>query len=63
MDTATNESTSASDLIGSKIEQLNKEIDEQVSAQVESSASINEMVASINSVADSASKRQRQWFS
>jgi methyl-accepting chemotaxis protein len=59
MDTATNESTSASDLIGSKIEQLNKEIDEQVSAQVESSASINEMVASINSVADSASKRQK----
>ena len=52
------ESSSAVDLIAQRIGDLNGHIEEESAAQIESSASINEMVASIRSVADSANRRQ-----
>jgi methyl-accepting chemotaxis protein len=58
LERATDESFGAADLIGARIKDLNGNIEEQSAAQIQSSASINEMVASIRSVADSASRRR-----
>ncbi len=44
--------------IGERIQDLNKSIEEESAAQIQSSASINQMVASIRSVADSSSRRR-----
>ncbi|HCM28268.1 MAG: hypothetical protein A2Z99_19135 [Treponema sp. GWB1_62_6] len=51
-------STVAAERIGARIGDLNRNIEEESAAQIESSASINEMVASIRSVADSATRRR-----
>jgi methyl-accepting chemotaxis protein len=48
----------AAGVIASRIGELNRNIEDESAAQIESSASINEMVASIRSVADSATRRR-----
>lgn len=58
MENTSNASISATDRIGDRIGELNQSIEEEFAAQVESAASINEMVASIRSVADSANRRR-----
>ena len=52
------ESTSAVELIALRITDLNQSIENESAAQIESSASINEMVASIQNVAGSAARRR-----
>uniref|UniRef100_A0A7C3E5T9 Methyl-accepting transducer domain-containing protein n=1 Tax=Gracilinema caldarium TaxID=215591 RepID=A0A7C3E5T9_9SPIR len=54
----TNESTMAAELIADRITGLNQSIENESAAQIESSASINEMVASIRNVAESAARRR-----
>lgn len=58
LDGASARSEAAADLIRDRIADLSKSIEEESAAQIESSASINEMVASIGSVADSATRRR-----
>ena len=58
LEKASDESTDAVDLIARRIQGLNGNIEEQSAAQIQSSASINEMVASVRSVADSANRRK-----
>lgn len=52
------ESNSAAELIALRITDLNQSIENESAAQIESSASINEMVASIQNVAGSAARRR-----
>ena len=54
----TNESTMAAELIADRITGLNQSIENESAAQIESSASINEMGASIRNVAESAARRR-----
>ena len=54
----TNDSTMAAELIAERINGLNQSIENESAAQIESSASINEMVASIRNVAESAGRRR-----
>ena len=56
---ATQGSLSQTAIIGERVGELNRSIEEESAAQIESSASINEMVASIRSVADSATRRRK----
>ncbi len=58
LDGAADRSERAAISIGSRIEDLDKRIEEESAAQAQSSASINEMVASIRSVAESATRRR-----
>lgn len=58
LDASSDSSNEATELIGKRIAELNGNIEEESAAQIESSASINEMVASIRSVADSATRRK-----
>jgi methyl-accepting chemotaxis protein len=54
----TNESAVAVEVIAHRIRDLNQSIENESAAQIESSASINEMVASIKNVAESAARRR-----
>ncbi|AEJ20074.1 methyl-accepting chemotaxis protein [Gracilinema caldarium] len=54
----TNESAVAVEVIAHRITDLNQSIENESTAQIESSASINEMVASIKNVAESAARRR-----
>ncbi len=56
---STRGSLSQTATIGDRVGELNHSIEEESAAQIESSASINEMVASIRSVADSATRRRK----
>lgn len=58
LESSSDSSTQAAARIGERITELNDSIEEESAAQIESSASINEMVASIRSVADSATRRR-----
>lgn len=58
LERASGESSEAANRIAERITDLNRNIEDESAAQVESSASINEMVASIQSVADSATRRR-----
>lgn len=58
LENASESSLGAAESIGERIQDLNKSIEEESTAQIQSSASINEMVASIRSVADSSSRRR-----
>ncbi|GAB1484762.1 hypothetical protein MASR2M78_35800 [Treponema sp.] len=58
LETASVGSSEAAERIRERIVGLKNSIEEESSAQIESSASINEMVASIRSVADSATRRR-----
>ncbi|MFA6504548.1 MAG: methyl-accepting chemotaxis protein [Treponemataceae bacterium] len=55
---ATDNATAAAQRIAQRVDGLNGNIEEESTAQIQSSASINEMVASIRSVADSAGRRR-----
>lgn len=58
LERAGEESSAATERIGQRIQGLNVNIEEESAAQIQSSASINQMVASVRSVADSAGRRQ-----
>ena len=58
IDRAADAATAEAASIGERMRELNGHIEAEASAQVESAASVNEMVASIGSVAESARKRR-----
>ncbi|MBL8968038.1 MAG: hypothetical protein JNG85_13610 [Spirochaetaceae bacterium] len=58
LDRAADAATSEAASIGERMRDLNNHIESETAAQVESAASVNQMVASIASVADSARKRR-----
>jgi methyl-accepting chemotaxis protein len=58
LDSAADEATSEAGSIGNRVSDLNRHIQTEASAQEESAASVNQMVASLSSVADSARKRR-----
>jgi len=58
IDRAADAATAEAASIGDRMRELNGHIEAEASAQIESAASVNEMVASIGSVADSARKRR-----
>jgi len=58
LENSSQKSTAAAERIGDRVGDLNRSIEEESAAQIESSASINQMVASIRSVADSATRRR-----
>jgi methyl-accepting chemotaxis protein len=58
LDRAADAATLEAGSIGERMRELNGHIESQSAAQIESAASVNEMVASIGNVADSARKRR-----
>jgi methyl-accepting chemotaxis protein len=58
LDSAADAATAEASSIGSRVDELNGHIETEVSAQEESAASVNQMVSSISSVADSAVARR-----
>ncbi len=58
LENSSQKSTAAAERIGDRVGDLNRSIEEESAAQIQSSASINQMVASIRSVADSATRRR-----
>jgi methyl-accepting chemotaxis protein len=58
LDAAADAATSEASSIGDRVSELNRHIETEVSAQEESAASVNQMVSSISTVADSTRSRR-----